>query len=104
MHYVALSRVLNFNATIYARHHNIIIISYISHMDTSEYSYTRRDRIIILMHVHSFVGLIILSGNSFKLAIPKIIISHLMYSKSFLPYVLSWIQVIFDCGFKIMEA
>ena len=32
-----------------------------------------------------------------------ILVSHLMYNKSF-PHVLSWIQTIFDCGFKIMEA
>ena len=31
------------------------------------------------------------------------LISHLMYNKSFLPYVLSWIQAIFDCGFEITE-
>ena len=33
-----------------------------------------------------------------------ILISHLMYKKNFLLYVLSWIQEIFDCGFEIMEA
>ena len=33
-----------------------------------------------------------------------ILISHLMYNKSFLLYMLSWRQVIFDCGFEIIEA
>ena len=33
-----------------------------------------------------------------------ILISHLMYIKSFLPYVLSWIQVTFDGVFEITEA
>ena len=33
-----------------------------------------------------------------------ILISHLMYNKSFLPCVLSWMQVIFDGGFQITEA
>ena len=33
-----------------------------------------------------------------------ILISDLMYNKTFLPYMLSWIQTTFDCGFEIMEA
>ena len=33
-----------------------------------------------------------------------ILISPLMYNKSLLPYMLSWIQAIFDYGFEIMEA
>ena len=79
-------------------------------------------RLKYIMLLKLSIKAIILSRNSFKL-FPTlyyksmqmcyknhnthtiiILISHLMYNKSFLPYVLSWIQEIFDCGFEIMEA